>query len=220
MTSPYVAELVATHGYWVVAAIVAVESMGVPAPGETALVTAAVYAGTTHRLSIVWVIIAAASGAIVGDNIGYMAGRRFGYRLLLRYGPLLKLTEPRIKLGQFLFARHGGKVVFFGRFVAVLRALAALLAGINCMPWRRFLFFNGAGGVAWAVAFGSAGYLFGEQLERVKGPVAGAGLGLAIVAAVAFAWFVRRHEAALEAEAERALPGKLSLGPPRDRYLG
>jgi membrane protein DedA with SNARE-associated domain len=212
--SERVAELIATHGYWVIAAIVGLESTGIPAPGETALVTAAIYAGTTHRLSIVFVIVAAAIGAIAGDNVGYLAGRRFGYRLLLRYGPLLKLTPPRIKLGQFLFARHGGKVVFFGRFIAVLRALAALLAGINVMPWKRFLFFNAAGGVVWAVLFGVGGYLFGEQIERVKGPAGVAGLVLAVVAAVASAWFVRRHEAALEAEAERALPGPL---PPSHR---
>ncbi|HEX9366112.1 MAG TPA: DedA family protein [Vicinamibacterales bacterium] len=214
MISVPVAELIARHGYWVVATIVALESMGIPAPGETALVTAAIYAGTTHRLSIVSVIIAAAIGAIAGDNIGYLAGRRFGYRLLLRYGPLLKLTPPRIKLGQFLFARHGGKVVFFGRFVAVLRTLAALLAGINVMPWKRFLFFNATGGIVWSVGFGAAGYVFGKQIERVKGPLGVVLPALAVVGAVGFAWFVRRHEAALEAEADRAMPGPL---PPSDR---
>ena len=209
MIAARIAELIATHGYWVVAAIVALESMGIPAPGETVLVTAAIYAGTTHQLSIILVILAAATGAIVGDNVGYLAGRRFGYSLLLRYGPLLKLSQPRIKLGQFLFARHGGKVVFFGRFIAVLRALAALLAGINCMPWRRFLFFNAAGGIVWAAAFGVGGYVFGKEIERVKGPVAVGGVALAVAAAVASAWFVRRHEAALQAAAERALPGPL-----------
>jgi membrane protein DedA with SNARE-associated domain len=209
MISARVAALIATHGYWVVAAIVALESVGIPAPGETALVTAAIYAGTTHRLAIVPVIIAAAIGAIVGDNLGYMVGRRYGYRLLLRYGPFLRMNPARIKLGQFLFARHGGKVVFFGRFVAVLRALAALLAGINWMPWKPFLLFNAAGGVAWATAFGVGGYVFGEQIQAVKGSVAVVGLGLAIAGAIGFTWFVRRHEAALEAEAERALPGPL-----------
>jgi membrane protein DedA with SNARE-associated domain len=220
VTSAHLADLIAAHGYWVVAAIVAIESMGIPAPGETALVTAAIYAGSTHRLSIVFVILAAAAGAILGDNVGYLAGRRLGYTLLLRYGPRLGLTEPRIKLGQFLFARHGGKVVFFGRFVAVLRALAALLAGINVMPWKRFLFFNAAGGLVWATTFGLAAYAFGEQIERVKGPLSIAGLGLAVVGAIAFAWFVRRHEAALQAEAERALPGPLRSNHPHDRYLG
>lgn len=219
MISARLAELIATHGYWVVAAIVALESMGIPAPGETALVTAAVYAGTTHRLSIMLVIAAAAVGAIIGDNVGYMVGRRFGSRLLLRYGRLLKLDPPRIRLGQFLFARHGGKVVFFGRFVAVLRALAALLAGINCMPWNRFLFFNATGGVVWATVFGLGGYLSGQEIERVKRPFAIAGLSLAIGAAVAFGWFVRRHEASLQAEADRAHPGPPDSGRSHDGYL-
>ena len=127
-------------------------------PGETALVTAAVYAGATHNLNIAMVILAAITGAIVGDNIGFLVGRQFGYRLLLRHGSLFRLTTARIKLGQFLFLRHGGKMVFFGRFIAVLRALAALLAGVNCMAWPRFLIFNAAGGIVWAGGYGTLAY--------------------------------------------------------------
>jgi membrane protein DedA with SNARE-associated domain len=207
--SSYLAQLIATYGYALVAVVVGLESMGLPLPGETTLVTAAIYAGTTHRLSITLVIVAAAIGAIAGDNIGYAIGRRFGYRLLLRYGHHLRMNARRIKLGQYLFDRHGGKVVFFGRFVAVLRALAALLAGANMMPWRRFLFFNAAGGVVWAGAYGMAAYVLGEQIERVRGPFAVGGLILGGAAAAAFFWFVRRHEDALEAEAEHARPGPL-----------
>jgi membrane protein DedA with SNARE-associated domain len=121
--------LIATYGYWTVGGIIALESMGLPLPGEATLIAAAVYAATTHHLNIWLVIAAAATGAIVGDNIGYWIGREIGYRLLLRYGHYVYLTEARIKLGQYLFFRHGGKIVFFGRFVAVLRALAAILAG-------------------------------------------------------------------------------------------
>ena len=98
--SKQLADLISAHGYWIVAIIVAVESMGVPAPGETALVTAAIFAGTTHRLDIVWVILAAAVGAIVGDNIGYMLGRRFGYSLLLRYGKLVRIDESASSWGS------------------------------------------------------------------------------------------------------------------------
>src|SRR5437868_3688184 len=127
--------------------------MGIPAPGETALVSAAIFAATTHRLDIGMVVAAAATGAILGDNIGYRLGRRFGYALLTRYGRFARIDAGRIRLGRFLFDRHGGKVVFFGRFVAVLRALAALLAGINRMDWRRFLFFNATGGLVWAAVF-------------------------------------------------------------------
>lgn len=207
--SSQLVNLISTHGYWIVAAVVALESMGIPAPGETALVTAAIFAGTTHRLNIAFVIMAAAIGAIVGDNIGYLLGRRFGYTLLLRYRGVVGIDERRIKLGQFLFARHGGKVVFFGRFVAVLRALAALLAGINCMDWRRFLLFNASGGILWAAGYGFAAYVFGERIERVRGVVALMGLLIAAAACAGGIWWMRRHEAALQAEAERALPGPL-----------
>ena len=207
--SSQLANLIAAHGYWIVAAAIGIESMGIPAPGETALVTAAIFAGTTHRLNIGLVIIAAAAGAIAGDNIGYLVGRRFGYTLLLRYGHLVRLDAPRLKLGQFLFARHGGKVVFFGRFIAGLRALAALLAGINCMGWRRFLFFNASGGIVWAAAYGFAAYVFGERLESVRGAVAMTGIVAAVLACAGGFWWMRRHEAALQAEAERALPGPL-----------
>src|SRR5207244_1872157 len=98
-------------------------------------------------------------------------GRRFGYPLLLRHGHLLGITASRLKLGQLLFLRHGGKIVFFGRFIAVLRALAAVLAGVNGMPWSRFLVFNASGAMAWAGGYGTVPYLLGEQVERFTKPV-------------------------------------------------
>ena len=204
--SQHLAALIAEHGYWIVAAAVGLESMGIPVPGETALVTAAIFAGTTHRLSITFVILAAAAGAIVGDNIGYLLGRTLGYPALLRYGRVAGITATRIKIGQYVFARYGGQVVFFGRFMAALRALAALFAGINRMDWRRFLVFNASGGVLWAAAYGLAAYVFGERLERVRGPVAAVGLLVAAVAGAGGFWWMRGHESALQAEAERMFP--------------
>src|ERR1700730_14777972 len=136
LATPELTHFLTIYGYWAVLLFVAIESMGIPCPGETMLLVAAIYAGTTHRLSLPLVIIAAASGAILGDNIGYWVGREGGYRLLRRYGHYLRLDERKVKLGQYLFRTHGGKVVFFGRFIAVLRALAAFLAGTNRMPWR------------------------------------------------------------------------------------
>ena len=130
-------QLLATYGYLVVLLFVAIESTGIPFPGETMLLVAAIAAGTTHQLSIAWVIVAAALGAILGDNLGFWVGHEGGYRLLRRYGRYIRLDERRLKLGQYLFLKHGGKVVFFGRFVAVLRAWAAFLAGTNRMAWRR-----------------------------------------------------------------------------------
>ena len=208
----HLADLIAAHGYIVVATIVALESMGLPLPGETTLVTAAAYAGTTHRLDIGLVVAAAAAGAIVGDSAGFWIGRRFGHALVIRYGRLVGIDDGRVKLGQYLFARRGGAVVFFGRFIAVLRTLAALLAGINCMPWGRFLVFNVTGGLVWASLFGVGAYLLGEAFERLQGVLAVAGMAGGAIACLLALRFVRRHEAALLAEAERALPGPVRTG--------
>jgi len=207
---------IAAYGYWAVFVLVGLESMGVPLPGETALVAAAVYAGTTHKLDIFGVIAAAAAGAVIGDNIGYEIGRWVGFPLLVRHGPRIGLDERRLKLGQYLFLRYGGMIVFFGRFVALLRTLAALLAGVNRMPWPRFFFFNAAGGVIWSSIFGFGGYVLGFSVHRISGPI---GLGLLILALVAVVGgfvFLRRHEQALLAEAERALPGSLRDPPARN----
>ena len=119
------------------------------------------------------------------------------------------MTPARIKLGQYLFLRFGGSVVFFGRFIALLRALAAVLAGINCMPWPRFAVFNAAGAVAWAGGYGMLAYLFGERVERVTKPVGIAVVVGALISTVFVLRFLRHHEAQLEAEAERVLPGPL-----------
>ena len=138
-------------------------------PGETALVTAALYAGSTHQIGIASVVLVAAMAAIIGDNIGYLIGRSIGIRLVVRYGGYVRLNEPRLKVGQYLFLRHGGKIVFFGRFVAFLRTFAALLAGVNRMSWPHFLIMNALGGICWASLFGGGAYLFGEQMKRVPG---------------------------------------------------
>jgi membrane protein DedA with SNARE-associated domain len=183
--------------------------MGVPVPGETGLVTAAIFAGTTHRLNIWLVLASAAAGSFIGGSIGYAVGRTLGHRVLLKHGALLHMDEKRIKLGQYLFKRHGGKVVFFGRFVALLRALASLLAGVNYMDVRRFMFFNAAGAVAWSLVFGLAAYSLGEELEKLRRSAALGLMALAVLGAGGAFWFIRRHEAALEAEAEKALPGPI-----------
>jgi membrane protein DedA with SNARE-associated domain len=209
LSSGIVPDLLSKYGYLAVGGIVGLESMGVPLPGETTLIIAAIYAATTHQLNIWLVIAAAAAGAIIGDNIGYWLGREFGYRLLLRYGRYVGLTERRIKLGQYLFMRYGSAVVFFGRFVAVLRALAAFLAGANHMQWWRFLLANAAGGIIWTTSYGLGAYYLGKKMEELSGPV---GIALGVVGGAAIiAWivFIRRHQAELEEKAERALPGPL-----------
>ncbi len=201
--------LLTTYGYLAVLVFVGIESIGIPFPGETMLLIAAIYAGTTHHLFIPLVIVAAACGAILGDNIGFWIGREGGYRLIRRYGRYIRLDERKLKLGQYLFRKHGGKVVFFGRFIAVLRAFAAFLAGTNRMPWPRFLLFNALGGIVWASLYGMGGYLLGNNIHRFAGPVGTITLVLAVLLILVLLVFVRRNEHRLEEEAERALPGSL-----------
>jgi membrane protein DedA with SNARE-associated domain len=154
-------DLLSQYGYAAVFVLVGLESLGVPLPGETILIAAGIYAGTTHKLSI-WVVFAvAAAGAIIGDNLGFLIGDKGGYRLLRRYGGYVRADEAKIKVGRYIFDRHGAKVVFFGRFVSVLRTYAAFLAGTLKMHWRRFLCHNSAGGIVW-----SAIYAFGPYRDR------------------------------------------------------
>ncbi|MDQ6885005.1 MAG: DedA family protein [Candidatus Dormibacteraeota bacterium] len=201
--------LLSSYGYLAVFLFVGIESIGIPFPGETMLVTAGIYAGTTHRLSIVFIIVAAAAGAIVGDNIGYVIGRVGGYRLLRRYGKYIRLEEPRLKLGQYLFRKHGSKVVFFGRFVSILRTFAAFLAGVNLMPWRRFLFYNAAGGILWSTFYGVASYQLGSKITTLSKPVDFVLIVVGALAVVGAVVFLRINEERLTREAERAMPGPL-----------
>jgi len=202
-------QFLATYGYFAVFVFVAIESIGIPFPGETMLLVAAIDAGKTHQLSIVLVILAATLGAIVGDNIGFWIGREGGYRVLRRYGRYIGFDERKLKVGIYLFRKHGGKVVFFGRFVAVLRAWAAFLAGVNHMPWSRFLAFNALGGFVWSTLYGLGGYFLGEQIHRLTGPVGTISIVLALIFLVAFIIFVWRNEKQLEIRAEKALPGPI-----------
>ncbi|GAC1334875.1 MAG: hypothetical protein NVSMB26_18350 [Beijerinckiaceae bacterium] len=195
----YVQPLIAEYGLYAVFVFVMLESAGVPVPGETALVLAAIYAGATQELHIAQVIPVAAAGAIVGDNLGFWVGRRYGMGLLKRYGRLIHLDERRLAFGVAMFRRHGAKIVFFGRFVAILRIFAALLAGANRYSWGSFLFFNAAGGIVWATVFGLGGFVFGEAIHRVAGPVGMVAFAGAIIAVVVAWWVMRRQEQRLEA---------------------
>jgi membrane protein DedA with SNARE-associated domain len=207
--------LFATYGVWTVALIVGLESLGIPLPGEAVLILASVYAAT-HDGNIAMVIAAATIGAIVGDNIGYIVGREFGYRLVLNFGAYLGLTEGRIKLGQYLFQKHGGKVVFFGRFFAVLRFLAAFLAGVNQLAWGRFLVANAAGGLVWASVVGLSAYTLGRGIHEIQGPIGAVGVTIALAVVIGIFIYLRRHEAELQAQAEASLPGPLPGFRPHD----
>ena len=199
---------IAQYGYFAVFVLVALESAGLPLPGETALVTAAIFAGK-GTLNIEAVIGCAALAAILGDNLGYWVGREFGFPLFYRYGHLLPIDEGKLKVAQYLFLRHGGKIVFFGRFVAILRTFAAFLAGVNRLEYARFLIFNALGGVIWACVFGLGGYFLGVAFETYARPVGIGALVCAVIGAVAASRFVAHHANALRADAEKALPGPL-----------
>ena len=138
----FIAYLISVYGLATVAAIVGLETLGVPLPGEAALLAAAPYAGSKHDLNIVSVIFTAAGAARVGRMVSYVIGHEFGYRLVLRYDTYVRMTEGRIKLGQYLFLRHGGKIILVAQFVPVLRNFAGLFAGANVMPWRHFMVAN------------------------------------------------------------------------------
>lgn len=150
-----------THGLPLLFAVVMLESFGIPLPGETALIAFGVLASQGHY-SIVAVIAVAAAAAIVGDNLGYeLIGRKGGRRLFERWGPLRRRAERILPPTEELMAKHGGKVVFFGRFITILRYTAAWVAGIAGMPWRKFLFWNAAGGICWATLVGLVSYYAG-----------------------------------------------------------
>lgn len=170
-------------GYFALALLVGAESMGVPLPGETALVTAAILA-QNGSLHIEVVIAVAAAAAIVGDNIGYLIGRRFGRSLLTRPGRWEARRCKALVTGEAFFERHGPKAVFFGRFVAALRIWTAWIAGMTHMPWRSFLIWNALGGVIWALTFGLVGYLAGQAVAHV---IERAGVAAAVVAVIAAA---------------------------------
>ena len=197
--------LIERYGPGLVGLLAALEATGVPLPAESILVAAAVYAGTTGKLSILAVVAAAAAGAIVGDNLGYLIGRTLGYRALHRWGRYLGVTGARLTLGRYLFRRHGAKVVFAGRFVAILRTFVSLLAGANRMEWPRFLASNAAGGTVWACAYGFGAYALGNEVKRISGPAATALGVVALIAVVTGIFYLRRHESELMAQAQRAM---------------
>jgi membrane protein DedA with SNARE-associated domain len=214
LSAAWMHDLIQTYGLWVLFTAVILESLGVPMPGETALVTAAIYAGSTHQIGFTSVVLVAATAAIMGGNIGYLIGRSIGLRLLARYGKYVHLNEQRLKVGEYLFLRHGGKIVFFGRFVALLRTYAAVLAGANRMNWLHFLIMNGLGGICWATLFGVGAYVFGEQARRVAGPVSLLLLIAAIGLVALGILYFRHHEQELERLSEAELPGPwLQRGP-------
>jgi membrane protein DedA with SNARE-associated domain len=181
-----VTHLLISYGLVLLFAVIAAESAGVPLPGETALIAASILAAQGHY-SIVSVIAVAASAAIIGDNVGYWIGRTGGRAVLERWGPIRRYAERALPPGERFFKKHGGKTVFIGRFVAVLRVTAAWLAGITHMSWWRFFLWNASGGIVWATGVSLLAYYFGKAAaDAVQTYGIYALVAIVVVAAIAF----------------------------------
>jgi membrane protein DedA with SNARE-associated domain len=204
---------IAAYGYGVVVVLNLVESFGLPVPGETALIAAAIYAGTTHKLNIYILVSATVAGTIIGDIAGFLVGGWAGFWLLTHHGYRIGLHERRIRLGQYLFMRYGSTMVFLVRFLPVLRGLIAFLAGANQMTWRRFLTAALMGSAVWASVFGFGPYWLGKAAHHLARPLWISLLCVAVVLVVMAAVFLHRNETRLEDEAEKVLPGP--VGPLR-----
>ncbi len=198
--------LVAHYGYLATFGAVLLASAGIPIPAGELLIAAAVYAAHTHRLDLGVLIVVGSLGGVLGGALGYGIGRSLGVATLRRYGGLVGLGPPRIRLGQYLFRVHGGKIVFFLRFIALLGPFGGVLAGANRMPVGRFLVFNILGGVAWTVVFALGGYLFGAFF-KAAGRTAGIAAVVIVIALVVWLLrYIHRQEADLQAKADARIP--------------
>jgi membrane protein DedA with SNARE-associated domain len=202
--------LVEVAGYPLLFLLVMGETSGVPIPGETALITAAVLA-SRGKLQIEWVIALAATAAIVGDNIGYLIGRKGGRWLLERPGRFHRQRLEVLRTGEPFFKRHGPKAVYFGRFILGLRVWASWLAGATRMPWRSFVLWNALGGISWAIAIGLLAYFLGSSAGNaieafgIYGLIAGVA---AVVSAIVLHRRARRRGAARDDAAAGTAAGQ------------
>ena len=187
----WLVDLFARYGYAVVFFGVFLENTGLPVPGETALLAGAAMANF-GRLSLPWVIVTAVGGAVLGDNLGFFIGRRYGRGLVERFGSRLGLTRARLEQFDRFFDRHGGRTVFIARFITGLRVFGAVLAGASGLRWPSFVFYNAAGAIAWSTAIAIAGYSLAYSWETLERWIRRSGLvGLAVVAAIVIVSVVR-----------------------------
>jgi len=207
-----VSHLIEVAGYPLLFLVVMSEAGGVPVPGETALITAAVLA-SQGKLQIEIVIAVAAAAAIVGDNLGYLIGRRGGRWLLERPGAFHRQRLEVLRVGEPFFRLHGPKAVFFGRFVLGLRVWASWLAGATRMQWRSFVLWNALGGIAWATAIGLIGYFLGHSAGNLIETFGLYGLAAVLLAIVSGLILHHRHRRRQPAE-EQAAPREDAAGRP------
>ncbi len=209
-----IAPLLDRWGYLAVGAVVMLEDFGVPVPGETVLIAAAVYAGT-GRLDIWVVIVVGILAAVIGDSIGYAIGRFGGRRLVLRYGKYVFITPHRLDSAEHFFTRHGGKVVTIARFIEGLRQANGIIAGISRMPWTKFLAFNALGAALWVGLWAGLGNLAGAHLTEIWDAVGRyqyvAYAVIAVIIALLVLWHLRRRRAK---RAQHAEPEAVPAGSP------
>ena len=210
--------LIASYGVFLIAAAVAIECFAIPlVPGEAIMIAAAIYAGTTHEISIWNVVLAGAIGGVIGNVAGYAVGREFGYRLLIRYGGKVGMSESRIKIARYLFRQYGARVIIVARFITVLRSVAGILAGANHMPWPPFLMASVIGGVVWTALYGFGAYYLGDRIHHLAGPAGGIIIVVVLGVVIYGARAIGRREEQLRVEAEAVYPGPLSETRPVSR---
>ena len=206
----HLTHLLDTYGYGLLAVVICLESLGLPLPGESLLIAAALYAATTHQMAAATVVVVTSIAATLGSMAGFAVGRWIGPVRLARYGRYIGLNEGRARIATGLFKRHGAKVVLVSRFVAFLRSLAAILAGATHMPWLRFTIANAAGALCGPRSMASAPIWLGAEAKRLAAPAAiGLGCGAAIVVVISIV-LVRRQEPACCNRARPERPGILS----------
>ncbi len=210
---PILQSFLETYGYSVVALVIFLENAGLPVPGETTLILASALSAKNAALSFPLVLLAAVTGAILGDNMGYFLGRRYGRGLILTYGKFLGLTAPKFEKAEKSFLKNSAAAVFVGRFIFLLRVLAGPLAGITEMPWPKFFLFNSLGAITWASIIGTTAYFFGEKMGEVFKDLGIWAAVILIGAIVIFSlgrefWEERKLKRELEADKKNELPKK------------
>jgi membrane-associated protein len=182
------------YGYWAVAALLLLESAGLPVPGETILLLASFLAYTEHELKLPWVIVIGTVATTLGGELGFAIGKHGGRPLIERYRHVFYIRTESLARGEQLFDRYGSVTVFFARFLFGMRVLASLLAGALHMPWRKFVVFNFLGAAVWVAVICGAGYLFGGHWNRLAHDLKRFDLAVAIVVVVAalFWWWRNR----------------------------
>jgi membrane protein DedA with SNARE-associated domain len=194
-------------GYLAVGALIMLEDFGIPVPGETVLIAAAVYAGA-GQLNIFAVIAIAIVAAVVGDSIGYAIGRFGGRRLVLRYGKYVFINPERLDKAERFFQRHGGKIITIARFIEGLRQANGIIAGITQMRWIRFFAFNLLGAVLWVCTWAGLGYLAGSHITQIWNtieryqPIVYTVLGIMVLAFLT--WQLLRYRRAKREKAAKA----------------